>query len=60
MPEETPITTIRYRFGMAPDRQLTSEPSLREVISELNLIDGAVLAVSVLLPSYYGYRLRRK
>ncbi len=59
MSQNTPVSTIRYRFGMAPDRELTSEPSFSQVISEFNGVDGAVFAATVLIPSIYGYRLRR-
>lgn len=57
--QNTPVSTIRYRFGMAPDRELVSDPSFSQIISELNASDGAVFAASVLIPTLYGFRLRR-
>lgn len=59
MSQNTPLSTIRYRFGMAPDRELKEEPSLSQVFAEFNATDGAVFAASVLIPTIYGYRLRR-
>lgn len=49
--------TIRYRFGMAPDRQLTDDPSLSATVRAMERSDVAVFAVTALIPSLYGYRI---
>ena len=53
---DPPIMRIRYRFGMAPDHVITRDPSLKEVIKEMDKIDGMVFLATVLIPSIYGYR----
>ena len=50
--------TIRYRFGMAPDHKIETDPSLMETVRAMNKIDGAVFLGTVLAPSFYGYRLQ--
>ena len=53
-----PPVTIRYRFNMAPDRVIVTEPSLHEIGKELNKVDLAVFMGTVLVPSIYGYRVQ--
>ena len=50
--------TIRYRFGIAPDHKVETDPSLMETVRAMNKIDGAVFLGTVLAPSFYGYRLQ--
>jgi hypothetical protein len=52
--------TIRYRFGMAPDHKIETDPTLMETVRAMNKIDGAVFLGTVLAPSIYGYRLNSK
>lgn len=55
--DKNPIT-IRYRFGMAPDRKIESDPSLMETIRAMDRVDGAVFLSTFLVPSIYGYRIQ--
>lgn len=52
--------TIRYRFNMAPDHKIITEPSLSETMKGLNKSDVVVFLSTVLIPSFYGYRLQSK
>lgn len=56
-PTSVPIK-LRYRFGMAPDRTITSDPSLMETVGAMNKVDGAVLLGTTLVPAIYGYRIQ--
>ena len=71
MPEPTTATTndaapspnkvtIRYRFGIAPDHKIETDPSLMETVRAMDKIDGAVFLGTVLVPSFYGYHLESK
>lgn len=50
--------TIRYRFGIAPDHKIETDPSLMETVRAMNKIDGAVFLGTVLFPSFYAYRIQ--
>lgn len=53
---KSPALKIRYRFGISPDRAIINDPSIKEIMKEMNKIDAAVFLSTVLIPSIYGYR----
>ncbi len=52
------LIKIRYRFGMAPDRIIDTDPSIVETVRAMEKMDGAVFAGTTLIPAIYGYRIQ--
>lgn len=51
---------IRYKFGMAPDRIIDTDPSVMETVRAMDKVDGAVFIGTTLIPAIYGYRIQSK
>lgn len=51
---------IHYRFGIAPDRKMETDPSIMETVKAMNKTDGAVFLGTFLVPTLYGYRIQSK